>query len=153
MLNNENINGPDKDKEKLKEESITPEDKSGNIEAEEDSETESEPLYTENDIVQLDGAEYHTNYTNKYLASKGYKPKTKDTEMHAFLPGQIIRVFIKKKKKVKAFDKLISFEAMKMINDITLNDDIKIEEVFVKKGDTVEKGQLLFKYKVIPQKK
>jgi len=113
---------------------------------------EEELIYTENDIVTLDGEEYHTNFTNKYLTAKNYVPRLKDVEMRAFLPGQIIKVYIKKKKKVKAFEKLISFEAMKMINEITLNDDVKIDEVFVKKGDTVEKNQLLFKYKVIPKK-
>lgn len=149
MANNENINEQDKDKpevEKKIDTVIPAEPIENEIIAEE------ELVYTENDIVSLDGAEYHTNFTNKYIATRGYKPKLHDVEMRAYLPGQIIKVFVKKKKKVKANNKLISFEAMKMINDITLNDDIKIEEVFVKKGETVEKNQLLFKYKLILKK-
>ena len=146
MVNDENINEQDKDK-------AVPENNTEASSAE-DKELieEEEPVYTENDIVFLDGAEYHTNFTNKYLKSRNYKPQLKDVEMRAYLPGQIIKVFVKKRKKIKANNILISFEAMKMINDITLNDDIKIEEVFVKKGETVEKNQLLFKYKLIPKK-
>jgi biotin carboxyl carrier protein len=146
MVNDENINAQDKDK-------AVPENNTEASSAE-DKELieEDEPVYTENDIVFLDGAEYHTNFTNKYLKSRNYKPQLKDVEMRAYLPGQIIKVFVKKRKKIKANNVLISFEAMKMINDITLNDDIKIEEVFVKKGETVEKNQLLFKYKLMSKK-
>jgi biotin carboxyl carrier protein len=143
MTNNENMTDPDKDKPVIEVKAEVP------VTAEV---AEQEQAYTENDIVLLDGAEYHTNFTNKYIANRGYQPSLKDSEMRAFLPGQIIKVFVKKRKKFKANNKLISFEAMKMINEITLNDDIKIEEVFVKKGETVEKNQLLFKYNIIPKK-
>lgn len=148
MVNNEDLNDQDKDKPEVEKKT----DKIDPAEATENEIAEEEPAYTENDILNLDGAGYHTNFTNKYIANRDYKPKLRDVEMRAFLPGQIIKVFVKKKKKVKANNKLISFEAMKMINEITLNDDIKIEDVFVKKGETVEKNQLLFKYKVVPKK-
>ncbi len=144
MINDENINEQDKDKSRPGSEPEPVVDK-------EISEAE-DIVYTENDIVTVDNALYHTNFTPKFLATRGYKPKPKDVEIRAFIPGQIIKVFTKKGKKVKAGRKLITFEAMKMINEITLVDDIVVENVFVKAGDSVEKNQLLIKYKIRPHK-
>lgn len=147
MVNDENLKDPEKEKSESDEKqdiSLT--------EKEEKELVPDEPVYTENDIVSIDNAEYHTNFTNKYLATRGYKPKPKNVEVRAFIPGQIIKVYTKKGKKVKAGKKLITFEAMKMINEIILNDDILIEDVFVKAGDTVEKNQLMIKYKIRPHK-
>jgi len=147
MVNNEDLKDPEKEKSES--------DKKQDISLTEKEEKElvpDEPVYTENDIVSIDNAEYHTNFTNKYLATRGYKPKTKNVEIRAFIPGQIVKVYTKKGKKVKAGKLLITFEAMKMINEIVLHDDILIEDVFVKAGESVEKNQLLIKYKIRPHK-
>jgi biotin carboxyl carrier protein len=111
-----------------------------------------EIAYTENDIIKVDSADYRTNFTPKFIAKKNYKFGDKKTEIKSFLPGQIIKVFVKKKKKVKAGKTLVTFEAMKMINEIIAQEDIDIIDVLVKAGDTVEKGQTLIKYKVRPKK-
>lgn len=144
MLNEDNIKDPEKEKADIA--------KKPDISEKENDIIPDEPIYTENDIVTVDSAEYHTNFTNKFLASRGYKPKTKNVEIRAFIPGQIVKVYTKKGKKVKAGKLLITFEAMKMINEIVLHDDILIEDVFVKAGESVEKNQLLIKYKIRPHK-
>jgi len=144
MLNDDNIKDPEKEKADIS--------KKPDISEKENDIIPDEPIYTENDIVTVDSAEYHTNFTNKFLASRGYKPKTKNVEIRAFIPGQIVKVYTKKGKKVKAGKLLITFEAMKMINEIVLHDDIIIEDVFVKAGESVEKNQLLIKYKIRPHK-
>ena len=144
MLNDENIKDPDKEKADIAKKTDIPEKENDLI--------PDEPIYSENDIVTVDSAEYHTNFTNKFLATRGYKPKPKNVEIRAFIPGQIVKVYTKKGKKVKAGKLLITFEAMKMINEIVLHDDILIEDVFVKAGESVEKNQLLIKYKIRPHK-
>jgi len=144
MENDENIKDTEKEKADI--------EKKTDISVKENGIIPDEPIYPENDIVTVDSAEYHTNFTNKFLASRGYRPKPKNVEIRAFIPGQIIKVYTKKGKKVKAGKLLITFEAMKMINEIVLNDDILIEDVFVKAGESVEKNQLLIKYKIRPHK-
>lgn len=144
MLNDDNIKDPEKEKADIAKKTDIPEKENDII--------PDEPIYTENDIVTVDSAEYHTNFTNKFLATRGYKPKPKNVEIRAFIPGQIVKVYTKKGKKVKAGKLLITFEAMKMINEIVLHDDILIEDVFVKAGESVEKNQLLIKYKIRPHK-
>ncbi len=144
MENDENIKDTEKAKAETEKKQVKP--------AQPEEIISEEPVYTENDIINVDNGQYHTNFTNKFLASRGYKPKPKNVEIRAFIPGQIIKVYTKKGKKVKAGKLLITFEAMKMINEIVLNDDILIEDVFVKAGESVEKNQLLIKYKVRPHK-
>jgi len=144
MENDENLKDPEKEKPEP--------DIKQDVSLTEKEFVPDEPIYTEIDIVTVDSAEYHTNFTPKYLANRGYKPKPKNVEVRAFIPGQIIKVYTKKGKKVKAGKKLITFEAMKMINEIILYDDILIEDVFVKAGDTVEKNQLMIKYRIRPHK-
>ena len=101
------------------------------------------------DIIKIDDAEYRTSYTKKYSQNKFSPPKIKKTEIRAFIPGQIIDIFVDKAKKVKAGSVILTFEAMKMINEITLEYDVEIKEVMVSPGDSVEKNQVLVKYKQI----
>ncbi|MBU4486189.1 MAG: hypothetical protein KKD38_04605 [Candidatus Delongbacteria bacterium] len=104
------------------------------------------------DYIIIDGVKYFTSPTKKSLLSMSSVSKLKKNEIRAFIPGQILKVFVKKGKKVKANKNLLTFEAMKMINEVSVESDIIIEEVFVKAGDAVEKNQLLIKYKLKPKK-
>ena len=59
------------------------------------------------------------------------------------LPGIIFEIKIKKGQKVKEGESLIKLIAMKMENDITSPKSGKINEVRVKKNDTVNKDDIL----------
>ena len=100
------------------------------------------------DILKIDDAEYHTTYTKKYSLNKYSPPDIKKKEIKAFIPGQIVKVYAEKSKKMKAGSVILTFEAMKMINEITLDFDITVSDVMVKQGDTVEKNQVLVKFKI-----
>jgi biotin carboxyl carrier protein len=99
------------------------------------------------DILKIDDAEYHTTYTKKYKLNKYSPPELKKKEIKAFIPGQIVKIFAEKGKKIKAGSVILTFEAMKMINEIILDYDITVGEVMVKEGDNVEKNQILVKFK------
>lgn len=100
------------------------------------------------DILNIDGVEYHTTYTKKYTLNKYSPPDLKKKEVKAFLPGQIVKIFAEKGKKIKAGSAILTFEAMKMINEIILDFDITVSEVMVREGDNVEKNQILVKFKI-----
>ncbi|MBR1774466.1 MAG: biotin/lipoyl-binding protein [Bacteroidales bacterium] len=64
-------------------------------------------------------------------------------EVYAFIPGNIMDIFVKKGQKVKKGDALLSLHAMKMDNNICANIDGKIENINVKKGQAVSKNDVL----------
>ena len=59
------------------------------------------------------------------------------------LPGIVFSIDVKAGDKIKKGAKLMSLMAMKMENEITATTDGKIKEIKVKKGDTVDKGDVL----------
>ncbi|MBL7138930.1 MAG: acetyl-CoA carboxylase biotin carboxyl carrier protein subunit [Bacteroidales bacterium] len=83
-----------------------------------------------------------TLLTKKFTERKPYsRPNPK--KLFAFIPGTIVKVFVKEKEKIKKGENLLSLQAMKMNNDITSSIDGTIKKMHVKKGDVVVKNQLL----------
>ncbi len=101
-----------------------------------------EPAAPPMDILKVDDVAYKTLLTKKYKARKKYEP-TDPKKVVAFIPGTIVGVSVKKGSKVKANDKLIALEAMKMVNQVATPMDGKVKKVYVKVGDIVAKNQLL----------
>ena len=93
-----------------------------------------------------EGVEYMTLLTKKFTERKRYtRPNPKLS--YAFIPGTIVKVFVKDKSKVKKGEVLLSLQAMKMNNDILSPIDGTIKKIHVKKGDIVVKNQLLVELK------
>ena len=59
------------------------------------------------------------------------------------MPGLVIDLKVKAGDVVKAGDPLLILEAMKMENILKAAGDATVKNVTVKKGDSVEKGQVL----------
>ena len=98
------------------------------------------------DIINIDGIKYKTTIPHKNKDRKPYKPKDPH-DIYAFIPGTILKVFVKKKDKVKKGDKLLIFQAMKMSNELLAPMNGIIAEVNIKEGDSVNKAQILIKIK------
>lgn len=64
------------------------------------------------------------------------------------MPGTVINIFTSVGESVKKGTKLLTFEAMKMENEIQAPQDSVVSGIFVDKGDTVETNQLLLTLKV-----
>ncbi len=62
------------------------------------------------------------------------------------MPGNALRVFVKPGDKVKAGDKLLILEAMKMENEITAPEDGTVASVTVSAGSSVVAGAELVTY-------
>jgi biotin carboxyl carrier protein len=69
-----------------------------------------------------------------------------DKELKSGMPGKIIEIFAKVGETVKANKPLLIMEAMKMENEMRAANDVKIKEICVKQGDSVESGQILIKF-------
>jgi biotin carboxyl carrier protein len=102
-----------------------------------------EPQYT---VFNIEDGEYRTTLTKKFLARKPYLPPDLK-KIYAFIPGTIIKIYVKEKMKVKKGDPLVIFQAMKMNNILTAPINGVIKKVNVKVGETVPKTQILVEFK------
>lgn len=94
----------------------------------------------------IEDVKYKTRLTKKFLNRKAYEP-VDPKKVLSFIPGTIKKIYTRKGKKVKAGDKLIDLEAMKMVNTIFADQDQTIAEIFIKEGDMVPKNKILIQYK------
>lgn len=69
-----------------------------------------------------------------------------DAELKAGMPGKVIEIFAKEGDIVKANKPLLIMEAMKMENEMRATRDVRIKEVCIKQGDSVEAGAVLIKF-------
>lgn len=69
-----------------------------------------------------------------------------DADLRAGMPGKVIEIFAKVGDVVKANKPLLIMEAMKMENEMRTSRDVKIKEIKVKQGDSVESGAILIKF-------
>lgn len=106
-------------------------------------EKEDKPDYVK---FVLEADTYKTLLTKKYLSRKPYTVKDLGA-IKSFIPGTIVTVFVKEKQKVKAGEKLLVLEAMKMQNIITTPIKGIVKKIHVKTGERVANHQLLVEVK------
>jgi biotin carboxyl carrier protein len=68
---------------------------------------------------------------------------TKVNNIKAPMPGMVLNVLVEIGQDIKKGDPIVVLEAMKMENILKSPADGKIRKVFVKKGDKVEKNQIM----------
>ena len=90
------------------------------------------------DHIEIDGIKYTTELTQKYLDNKDFRIKIHD-DIRAFIPGLIHAVYCKPGDRIKPNAPIISLEAMKMYNEITLPDEVIIQDEYDR---LLEKGKL-----------
>lgn len=98
--------------------------------------------------VSVNGAYYEMSITDEYdqlLQDMGLEIVTsqKMTDVRAPMPGLILQIMVKDGQTIQAGDDLVILEAMKMENVLQAASDGIVKSVEVKKGDTVEKTQVL----------
>lgn len=78
----------------------------------------------------------------KSLASSEQK-QGETLEVKAAMPGLVVKVEVKEGDQVQVGDGLVIVEAMKMENEFRVPRQGVVKQVFVQKGMTVDKGQIL----------
>ncbi|HNY01154.1 MAG TPA: acetyl-CoA carboxylase biotin carboxyl carrier protein subunit [Bacteroidales bacterium] len=89
---------------------------------------------------------YRTTLTKKFARRTPYQPPD-NRKVTAFIPGTIIKVFVKEGQKVKKGEKLLTLQAMKMDNLLTASKNGTVKKVNVKQGEVVPKNFLLVELK------
>ena len=72
-------------------------------------------------------------------------------KLSAGMPGKIVKIMVNKGDVVKANTPILIMEAMKMENEMRTSHDTKIKDILVKAGDSVESGQTLIAFELIPK--
>jgi biotin carboxyl carrier protein len=67
------------------------------------------------------------------------------TNIKAPMPGLILDIVVQPGQEINEGDPLLVLEAMKMENVLTADGHGVVEEIFIKQGEAVEKGQILIK--------
>lgn len=97
-------------------------------------------------IFNYESGQYSTKLTKKFANRKPYEipdPRL----IYAFIPGTILEIFVKERKKVKKGEPIITFQAMKMNNIIKAPINGTIKKIYVKAGERVPKSQILIEFK------
>jgi biotin carboxyl carrier protein len=93
----------------------------------------------------IQGDIYFTTFTRKYRNRQNWiKPDKK--KVISFIPGTIRQILVKPGDHVKADDKIIVLEAMKMMNTIHSPLTGKIKSVLVNEGDRLPKGSVMVEF-------
>lgn len=69
-----------------------------------------------------------------------------DKELKCGMPGKVIEIFVKEGDVVKANKPLLIMEAMKMENEMRTSTEVKIKQICIKQGDSVDTGTVLIKF-------
>jgi biotin carboxyl carrier protein len=95
--------------------------------------------------LNIQGDVYYTTFNRKFSNRQNWiKPDKK--QVISFIPGTIRQVLIKPGDIVKAEDKILVLEAMKMMNTIHAPMSGKIKSVLVSVGDRMPKGTLMVEF-------
>jgi biotin carboxyl carrier protein len=85
---------------------------------------------------------YKTLLTEKYKKRKFWEDPS-PYEIQSFIPGTIIKIFVKEGKIVKEGEPLLIFEAMKMQNKIDMPFTAKVKKINVTPGERIPKDFLM----------
>jgi biotin carboxyl carrier protein len=93
----------------------------------------------------IQGDTYLTTFTRKFEKRPTWlKPDEK--KIVSFIPGTVRQILVKTGDTVKAEDKLLVLEAMKMMNIMRAPVAGKIRAVHVKEGDRLPKGSTIIEF-------
>ncbi len=93
-------------------------------------------------VLQIGETEYRTTLTKKFENRKFYKPA--DPKMIlSYIPGTILKIFVKEGKKMEEGEAILILEAMKMRNIVTIPVAGKLKKIYVKEGETIPKNFLI----------
>jgi biotin carboxyl carrier protein len=90
----------------------------------------------------IDGTRYRTFYNSKFENRKKYE-FSDPNKIVSFIPGTIVKVFVKEGQAVEKGDSILILEAMKMKNRLVFAKTGIVKAIHVKEGEKVPKDFLM----------
>ena len=95
-----------------------------------------------NKSLVIDGTKYRTRYNTKFVNRKIYiNPDPK--KILSFIPGTVVKVYVKEGQEVKHGDNMLILEAMKMKNKVVFHRNAVVKSVKVKEGEKIPKNHVM----------
>jgi biotin carboxyl carrier protein len=90
----------------------------------------------------IDGTKYRTFFNRKFENRKKYEIPDPNKIM-SYLPGTIVKLFVKEGQEVKKGDNILILEAMKMKTHLIFNTSGRVKSIYVSEGVKVPKNFLI----------
>jgi biotin carboxyl carrier protein len=99
-------------------------------------------------LIKVNNRLYHVSVKDRYddlLHEMGFdiNQSKKGGDMKAPMPGLVLSIMVSPGQQIKAGDAILVLEAMKMENVLKAHADGEVKKIIVKKGDKVEKNQVM----------
>lgn len=85
---------------------------------------------------------YKTRLTKKFINRKKYEDPD-PRKIFSYIPGTIIEILVSEGEEVAEGAPLLVFEAMKMVNHVSMPFDGTIKTIYIKSGDRIPKNELM----------
>lgn len=92
--------------------------------------------------LRIEEGEYCTRLTKKFQMRERWEPPD-PRKVQSFIPGMVVRIFAHEGQKLAAGAPLLTFEAMKMENTLTMPCEGVVQRINVKVGDVFAKDIVL----------
>jgi len=94
----------------------------------------------------IDGTRYRTMYNKKFENRKEYSPPD-PKKIYSFIPGTIVKIYVKEGQEVKPGDNMLLLEAMKMKNKVIFHKESIVQSIKVKEGEKIPNNYLMLELK------
>ncbi|HYX10288.1 MAG TPA: acetyl-CoA carboxylase biotin carboxyl carrier protein subunit [Bacteroidales bacterium] len=95
--------------------------------------------------LTIEGTKYRTLLSGKFENRKKWE-NPDINKIYSFIPGTVLKIYVKAGQTVKEGQNMLVLEAMKMQNRIQIPFNGKIKGVYVKEGDKIPKGSLMVEF-------
>lgn len=90
----------------------------------------------------IDGTKYRTYYNRKFENRKKYQPRD-PYKIFSYIPGTVVKVFVKEGQEVHKGDNFLMLDAMKMKTRLTFDVTGRVKSIKVSEGIKVPKDFLM----------
>ena len=92
--------------------------------------------------LQIEEGTYFTRLTKKFQGREKWE-RPDPREVHSYIPGMVVRIVAQEGERLAAGAPILTFEAMKMENTLTMPYDGVVRKIRVKVGDVFAKDIIL----------
>jgi biotin carboxyl carrier protein len=90
----------------------------------------------------IDGTKYRTTYNRKFENRKKWDSPD-PRKIVSFIPGTVVKVYVKEGQEVKPGDNMLILEAMKMKNKVVFHREATVKSIRVKEGEKIPKNHVM----------
>jgi biotin carboxyl carrier protein len=95
--------------------------------------------------INIDGTNYKTLVNEMYQRRKPWT-KPDEKKIISFIPGTIVKIYVKVGQEIKEGTRLFTFDSMKMKNRVASQIDGTVKTILIQEGQTIPKDYLIMEF-------